>query len=359
MVYYANNFRCRPLCLWALLVLFVTAPVPSIAQEEVSIKEKFLKVAPGEWLVYEAFLRSLQGDAKIITVREGTTVYSAIWTIRQNPQCRLVIRQREAYADRPADSTSGMVSAYNPSYAFTLRRERKENDWALKALGAAKNDAAFQSLVTETDEASSFLGIFLRVGPTYLSGLVRQESFRLLDAKLVKHKGAEAVRIDFDNSHPLDAKGEFVPIQEGTLVLDPIHHWVLLAAEVKMDFSNTKRNTLIEINYRTKGMKIQIPQDATEELDGMNTETNKAFREKTRYEYDLHEPKSFPEYQEFTMSAFGLPEPMGMPAVDRGIRWHLWLSLAAAAVLVGGGLVVIFKRRYSRSGNAMPEAKPK
>ncbi len=56
------------------------------------------------------------------------------------------------------------------------------------------------------------------------------------------------------------------------------------------------------------------------------------------------------EPYDFRMSAFGFPEPMGMPAVERGrTRWYLWLSLAAAGILVIGGIVVTLKRRYSRA----------
>ncbi len=53
--------------------------------------------------------------------------------------------------------------------------------------------------------------------------------------------------------------------------------------------------------------------------------------------------------REFTLTAFGLPEPVGMPAVDRGgLPWYAWLSLAAVGVLVVGGIVVMLKRHYSR-----------
>jgi hypothetical protein len=63
------------------------------------------------------------------------------------------------------------------------------------------------------------------------------------------------------------------------------------------------------------------------------------------------------EPYDFRMSAFGLPEPMGMPAVSRATRWHVWLSLAAVGVLVGGGIVLMLKRRYAKIP-AAPAATP-
>ena len=60
---------------------------------------------------------------------------------------------------------------------------------------------------------------------------------------------------------------------------------------------------------------------------------------------------------DFRVSAFGFPEPFGTPTVEGGIRWHLWLSFAAAVVLAGGGLIVILRRRYCIVPPA-PEAKP-
>ncbi len=49
---------------------------------------------------------------------------------------------------------------------------------------------------------------------------------------------------------------------------------------------------------------------------------------------------------EFRLSHYGLPEPMGMPPVAGGARWHIWLSLAAAGSLCLALLCVAIRRRY-------------
>lgn len=56
---------------------------------------------------------------------------------------------------------------------------------------------------------------------------------------------------------------------------------------------------------------------------------------------------------DFRMSAFGLPEPMGMPAVERGVRWYIWFIAAGFVCLVFGALLLRWKRR---SGNPQPTA---
>jgi hypothetical protein len=46
-----------------------------------------------------------------------------------------------------------------------------------------------------------------------------------------------------------------------------------------------------------------------------------------------------------------------MPEVSRGTRWYVWFALAAVGALVGGGIVVMLRRRYSKA-SAASEARP-
>ena len=60
-----------------------------------------------------------------------------------------------------------------------------------------------------------------------------------------------------------------------------------------------------------------------------------------------HELKVSPE-EEFTLSAFGLPEPPDVVA-SRGSRYYLWFAGAAGAFLT---LTVVFRRLARRGDRA-------
>jgi hypothetical protein len=65
----------------------------------------------------------------------------------------------------------------------------------------------------------------------------------------------------------------------------------------------------------------------------------------------IHEFRAVPPFgdEEFRLSAFGLPEPMGVPPVDRhGIPWFMWLTLATVGVLGVSVTLVFFRKRYFR-----------
>ncbi|MBA2227964.1 hypothetical protein H0921_17535 [thermophilic bacterium 2918] len=67
-------------------------------------------------------------------------------------------------------------------------------------------------------------------------------------------------------------------------------------------------------------------------------------------EYDLRDEGVEPLEREFTLSAFGLPEPVGVEW-ERPVRWYLWLMLAGMVCLVAGGVFYWLSRRRAGGTN--------
>jgi hypothetical protein len=89
------------------------------------------------------------------------------------------------------------------------------------------------------------------------------------------------------------------------------------------------------------------------EFDEVNTDTGKKVVAKSEDNYDLKDPAQLPEYGEFTLSAFGLPEPMGMPAVTRRSSWwYLWF-IVSALVCFAGAWYIRRRARIRMSASAV------
>jgi hypothetical protein len=64
----------------------------------------------------------------------------------------------------------------------------------------------------------------------------------------------------------------------------------------------------------------------------------------------------FPD-SDFTLSVFGLPDPMGVPKPDRPTRWYLWLSLGAFVCLLLAAVSWRLTRSKQQTGaGSMPRA---
>jgi hypothetical protein len=76
---------------------------------------------------------------------------------------------------------------------------------------------------------------------------------------------------------------------------------------------------------------------------------------KRQLELDFRCNSVLPPDADFTLTAFDLPEPMGMPPVSRGYRyWYLWFLLAGAGLLAAG--LLLRWRLADRKKGALPTA---
>jgi len=72
-----------------------------------------------------------------------------------------------------------------------------------------------------------------------LPDLVRQPTFRVVQASTVQGDGTELIQIDFDNLHPLNSTGtRFCPTQGGSLLLDPNRLWTLRSCTLRNKYSD-------------------------------------------------------------------------------------------------------------------------
>jgi hypothetical protein len=298
-------------------------------------------------------LHGLQGKISGKTTTAGTVTYAYTRVMKQSAKGALNMIHTEINDD-PKRNGEGHVFGVNPAYAFSLRRKDTERPWLLGELEMSKGAATSPLAATTSEAVEANLSVLISIRRTALVELLRQPTFRVLAAKLVQHQGSEAVSIEFDNAHAIDRKARpFVPVQSGTLVLDPSHGWCLRDCSVVEKYYGTESLTHVETSYRDFKGKFAIPVTVVEKVQSRSDRPSnpETFLQVTSFDLEVAE-RPLPD-EEFTLSAFGLPEPVGV-VWPKPTRWWLWISASAigAALLT----VLFWKLRDKFRKNQLPNA---
>jgi hypothetical protein len=111
--------------------------------------------------------------------------------------------------------------------------------------------------------------------------------------------------------------------------------------------NGTKKVEVKEIAQTSKGLPVPRLIISEEEWVFDAEMVAKGFpsknRREMRMEYDVDEPNSLPPDEEFTLSAFGLPEPRGLEW-KKPTRWYLWLAVGGSVCLICGASLAWVKR---------------
>ncbi len=304
-------------------------PLPASAAED-TLVQRFLKEAPAGWKEYESFAGRLQGTVHFRYTSDGKLRSDSKFQMKQNRNCKLAICQYLMDSE-----TSGSVNVFNPRYAFSLERATEDRPWMV-ALLVEKTSA--QRSKPEADASNNNARAFDLVNIPYsfhLSDLVAQKSFRVREATSVDRGGRQLVRVVFEFPHPLP-RGDtaFCLAQAGTLLLDPANCWYLVSGELDGLWSGD-----------VKG-KVTV-ENTVSDFDGTRPMPKKSVRTETVYrpgaqapnvnlltwDFDYTVPKELPPDSEFTLSAFGFPEPgFARPRNP----WHLWIAAAGVACVAAG-----------------------
>jgi hypothetical protein len=233
------------------------------------------------------------------------------------------------------------LQAYNSKYSFMLGRRTLEGEWLVVRYGVEADQVGLRQ---QTREAIDYaLSAPVRVVRTRLEDLVGQSTFRVVEVRGMEYEGRECVAVRFENPHPMSRR-PFVPEQGGMLVLDPSRSWSLCRAEIRSQYLGDKGPTdgseVVVMETRVGKSGYPIPVRWTYQYEGVMV---------TR-EYDLRDEGVEPLEREFTLSAFGLPEPVGVEW-ERPVRWYLWLTLAGVVCLVAGGVFYWLSRRRAGGTN--------
>ncbi|MBI2804592.1 MAG: hypothetical protein HYX68_06360 [Planctomycetes bacterium] len=239
----------------------------------------------------------------------------------------------------------------NERYGFELRRPNRERGWALATV--YKN--------VDSEEFRRFVGNVLDDGNIRASGpfglyqesikrVFKDPNFKIIDAHEFQQNDLSFVKIHFTNKERPFKPKVFRPYlyESGWAVFCPEHYWRLCEYEATVQqFGPSQFTVRGTIDSHIDGKGFPIFSSSRVKWRGVS------ILDKKQYELEIVNKSEIedrdPDPYEFTLTAFGLPEPPGMPAVRPRSRWYLWILTAAAVAIAVGWF---FRRRMLRGAHA-------
>jgi hypothetical protein len=227
------------------------------------------------------------------------------------------------------------VFGLNPNYGFVLRRRDITSAWTITQLVPFSNKqfrAEFRKEnVFYEDEVEAFTTTLVQLHGELLSEMVNKEHFRVVNCRKVSGAGEELVEVTFDNSH--EVKPGSSVIQSGSMLLDPQRFWSLRSYKARTQSIHSRGHMEGEIlELRTTGEGFPVPVRAVKESEVVFDADGNKNKQQWTFELDLNVPRRSPSDEEFTLSAFGLPEPAGFGR--RPSARYLWLALAGIVCII-------------------------
>ena len=347
---FAMRNRCFDRFLLVGVVCFsATLPAPEMARAQ-SMRERFFMETKEKWEVYGRLSVGLQEESevssRVINTQQGFGAGEQAQTKRDRAGKHLLLMTE---GNDPKLGHTCYVK--NERYAFGLRRKERSAPWVMTELFTDLNSADCKAFIRNP----LYDGNFTARGPFALynesiENVVKDPNFQIKEIESFQRDGLSLVKIHFINQQPdFKPKGFRVSLYEsGWAVFCPDQYWRLCEFEAAvLQFGGhrfTVRGTL-ECKVDAKGFPIftgsLVRWKGRSPLDGKDYESEI----KTKSTIEERDPSP----DEFTLTAFGLPEPMGMPPVNRGgSRWWFWITLAAAGSLALALLYQKLKRRFEK-----------
>lgn len=320
--------------LFVLTVLFQ----PARAQADPSWADRLRSEALPAWDAELADALSVQGTARFTRRTDVTTEFVVMF--KANTECAL-------YTEKRNNSPTNLY-AYNPKYTFRLR-STDERGWALVSVhvGDPEKDEMARDVRKRLAHNSRIAGYGLRLAHNLepLARYVRGPTTRVVSVAPTTWKGADVVEVKLDIT-PATKDDE---IQSITSLHDPNQKWRTVRTSVTGRRGESTFVDATEYEY-TPGPGGILK--STSER-GIWTTDGKPSRADADRVFDFKRLTTLPDTSEFTLSAYGLPEPVGVEWPKRRSGW-LWFAWAGAASVVVGLAFVALKRRAARRQAAAP-----
>jgi hypothetical protein len=185
----------------------------------------------------------------------------------------------------------------------------------------------------------------------FLADWLKEKTFKVVAAKNIEQRERQLVEVSFEFARPKESKrADHV---KGRFVFDPKLHWCIVEQELFQTQQMGPQRSLITKEYKEgrDGFPIVSREKLRATIEGV-------YQSDKDWEYDFHAAASPPGDEEFTLSAFGLPEPVGITWA-RGPRYYLWIGGAAfAALAVALGFRWLAKKRQPAASPFSAPAAP-
>jgi hypothetical protein len=322
----------RPGWVWIGWVVSALPALPQCAAAQSPVLDEAIV---RKWREYEQFSRGLQGVKRQIGKLANGKPFNKTSRFRQNRDCVLL----RYFIDDPADE---VIMIQNPSYSAELRGNASVADRVVlfqyvpdpaAALRSSGGMPLAQAVFVESSPHFSYYW-------TKLSDLAAKPTFRIKAITKVVDSGRELLRVDHDTV--FDEPNKQTRLQ-GALYLDPGRCWCLTRVDDVEEIYHRgvhARTMKWDIRYETTDHPSGFPlvRASTIRMDGRSDSTGAKVGGEVRCEYEWDVNNRVTDDQ-FTLSAFGLPEPVGVTR-EKPTPVYVWLLAAAGGF---GALALLFR----------------
>lgn len=301
-----------------------------------------LATALASWEKHATATEKLQGE---VIIRSAAR--SAKWLEEKRSEQRFEVQQspsgvRISLAGQiPAPAVDCYMS--NAKYAAGVRRKDGKDkvllrDWKMDPSsvpsGARQPLRSWASLVlcphfTHLDFALPYL--------------VSSPDFRVKRVGPEAKGGADCVRLDYQFTERMD-RGQSSYQHEGTVWLDPSAGWCVRESDNTMTTPDGQTRRLVTNHFSPPLKGFPLVQKRTEVTTGTSKRVGRVSLMKD-YGYRVEFQENVPD-ELFTLSSFGLPEPVGVTWAKS--RWPLYLWGVAGSI-VCAGLALLVRRSRSKA----------
>lgn len=323
--------------------VFGLAICPNIASST-EWKERLLTEAPHKWEALEQYYSKMEGSSRKIVATpmggkpipsmfEGTVVRD----VRENGDWIVATIHRVGKRNgKPVDTIE--VTSTNSRYAFRLGKPTSDAESFVLVNFEPVNAQARGKARGQIDFHLPFNPLGDR-----LSDVLKNPSFVITGVRGVRRDGKELVQMDYDihvsNNDPQDPSPKnTIEIRHISLILDPERYWSV--QECHFDFPNMNGDESLEYSQSVDGFPILRRSTYTQR--GKNGLGDMLATQ----DFNKLVHRDIPE-NEFTLSAFGLPE-MQVPGEQKPRtlwRWLVGIGIALGLFAVFLGVYVKKKRK--------------
>jgi hypothetical protein len=234
------------------------------------------------------------------------------------------------------------VLAKNSRYSFYLHRPRPDAEWVVKEWGSNDKIDKKSHLAKFEDTSVATLCPHFRIYNVALADFLADAAFVLKEANFVGGGAKGLARISFTHREVPSKK---LQPRDGWMLLDSDAYWCVREYELKISGPGYTGQEKATNQYELDQNGFPLPTRHVL-VESSSSQTDPKFELVREIKLAPHNGLS---EADFSLTAFGLPEPAGIGVIQvSGSRRHIWLAASALICLV---LVVVSlraKRYYAQ-----------
>jgi hypothetical protein len=284
--------------------------------------------------------------------------YNADWDVlfKELGGCRLLVRKKtEPTMEHGVRKTRVQAFCRGERYTFILDRESSDEPWKLTNLTLTQvdGDESRSSKLLHLDRYGYMAQNQPILVETHsLLDLIKNELMHVISLKARTVKGIEVVDLEFEVNRPAKetalSHGDWFNYKRGRITVVPSQQWAIQSYQLvsRSDNQGTVATVVATntLDYGPGGVFVKDRQRRVE-ITAAKDPTLVGTVEEVKMTTINRHIGSGVSSSDFTLTAFGLPEPPGVR--KPGVPWFLWLGGAGVLLVLAAFLVQRWRQKVA------------